>query len=321
MAWLLYEGGSITWGEILKIICDAIEFHVPNMLFSQSRTKCITQFHWFLWKHLAFLLGKVKGTPNLDRPVLKSSDVYDYAGDFQADPICVVPMSSPSQILFENRLWWGRTILNPNILGNFVWGVSQEEICSRLRRLELYPYTPVHELSCCGVFGALDSEAQGQDCEAYKFPADEERKQLVWTELQAVLVKGCDVSHHFRKLMQDIEEDSELEGKRDMFYPLPVITAIAAGIKKRDGIKTPYLRLGAKQLEILTFKIIVCCHLRSQDSLFVLRAVQLLCMHRSKRADICVEFLLKNGVNVERAILLANRMYSKGDAIFTLFKG
>ena len=323
IGWLLYEGGFITWGAILKMFCDALELHVPNMLFSRSRTKSIRQLDWFLWKHLACLLGRIKGSPRLERPVLASSDLYEHAGDYQADPICSVSRSIASQFFSEQREWWGSTILNPNTLGNFVWGLTLEEIRSRLRRIELYPYAAAGDIGSCGIFNPLGSDNEDAIGESFILPVNDESREVIWMELQTVLVKGCFASEHFRTLTQDPEDDddSDFEAKRDTFYPLSVLTAIAAGADKRgEGITTPYLRLGAKQLEVLTYQIIVCCHLRTQDSLFVVRAVQLLCMHRSKRADICLEFLTRQGVNVERAILFANRMFSKGGEMCSLFK-
>ena len=37
--------------------------------------------------------------------------------------------------------------------------------------------------------------------------------------------------------------------------------------------------LGSKLLEILSFKIVVCCHLRGVDSLFLVRAIQVIAQH------------------------------------------
>ena len=321
IGWLLYEGGFITWGIILKIICDAVDLHVSNMLFSRSKTRCFRQFDWFLWKHLAIILGKIKGTPRLDRPVLATSDLYEYAGDYQADPICSISCSNATQFFIQQREWWGSTLFNPNSLGNFVWGLLLEEIQSRLRRLELYPYETASDLGKCGVVSSPSINVEDAISESFILPVSDETREAVWTELQTVLVKGCFASEHFRSLTQDIEDDSDFDTRKEIFYPLSVITAMAAGAEKRsEGVTTPFLRLGAKQLEILTYQIIVCCHLRTQDSLFVIRAVQLLCMHRSKRADICIGFLMRQGVNVERAIVFANRMCSTGGEMCKLFK-
>ena len=100
--------------------------------------------------------------------------------------------------------------------------------------------------------------------------------------------------------------------------------------------------LGSSLLEMLTFQILVCAHLRTQDCLFVVRGIQILCCHikdinqkvvekkkrksKLKKDDLgpipvciptqCLAFLEQMGISVLRAASMGNSV-TKTDPSFT----
>jgi hypothetical protein len=89
--------------------------------------------------------------------------------------------------------------------------------------------------------------------------------------------------------------------------------------------KLAFHRLSDLLLEMLAVKIVVCCHIQSQDCLFVVRAVQLLIQHclpfyldhttvmatSQVTAKQCILYLQCMGVNILRAADLAKHLALK----------
>ena len=103
--------------------------------------------------------------------------------------------------------------------------------------------------------------------------------------------------------------------------------------------------LGTSLLEMLTFQILVCAHLRTQDCLFVVRGIQILCCHindinqkvvekKKRKSNLkkddetpipkkslcipsqCLAFLEQMGISVLRAASMGNSV-TKTDPSFT----
>ena len=100
--------------------------------------------------------------------------------------------------------------------------------------------------------------------------------------------------------------------------------------------------LGSSLLELLAYQILVCAHLRTQDCLFVVRGIQILCCHlndlnqkviykkrkKGKTGDLgptenildiptqCLAYLEQMGISVLRAVSMGNNI-TKTDPTFT----
>ena len=92
-------------------------------------------------------------------------------------------------------------------------------------------------------------------------------------------------------------------------------------------------------LEILTYQIVVCVHLRTQDCLFVVKGIQVLCYHIiylnkntipgkisrdylriKKTAQDCLGFLVKMNISVLRAITQGKKLAKKNPLISVVAK-
>ena len=115
-----------------------------------------------------------------------------------------------------------------------------------------------------------------------------------------------------------------------IFYLIVEVAAAEYGTFPRQGFSF---------LEILCYQIIVCSHLRGQDSLFVIRGIQIIFHHaiwifqeddffnlKHKTKDIardrkkiteCIGYLVKMGIHLPRTLFLLKVLCSKDKNILT----
>ena len=77
------------------------------------------------------------------------------------------------------------------------------------------------------------------------------------------------------------------------FIPSQPKMSVAAEAGKPSDSEPSLLliELGDSFLEILTFQILICCHLKTQDCLFVVRGVQILALQSGPTAtNVCFSF-------------------------------
>lgn len=174
-----------------------------------------------------------------------------------------------------------------------------------------------------------------------------DHEPTLWVELLRVCALGGSYSPAFSYLtdipsasiVRDLvvlrEKQSDVSisysTRRSLYYPL--ISDAATDISRRhcNGLcatshhqeVTMFTELSDGLLEILTFQIIVCCHINrvlmsdqseitgatsSQDFVFVIRGIQILVQHR-ERGYACVALLMyRFNIDIARAISLANLM-------------
>ena len=294
-ALLLHAMGSLSHGALLMALGSALESSIGLIQTPPS------VLH-FLYATLANELGTISPTPSKNDLVAPSSELYAYLPYLRTSK--AVPLK-PVLSLWETRQWWYGALFSFASQGSFLWGYNDSDINDRLYDL-LGGDSDVYT-------GEIVWASRGVRDWFYRGRAeDADTQKMIWEELCLLQMKGFSNSEIFqREVFRGRLKD--MSRVMSSFVPSqPEIRVAAEAGKLSDSEPSfPIIELGDSLLEILTFQILICCHLKTQDCLFVVRGVQIFALQSGPTADECLLLLLQRGVNVRRAIKLSTLLYSR----------
>lgn len=281
--------GRLSACETCEYLCDCIELsaHAEGPLPG------------FVWHHLAALLGSIDQSIEFCAPVHPSADSCRRLCAGVVDGSAArVSTSDIGEHLAASRDWWRDSVLSASSLGEFVTGVSALRVLERCQAAARSV-----DWAQFRAFEKLDISLKSGP----KSAGDASEKEKVWRRLVMMHVSGYDCSVAFSAAFDAFS--APLTSTATVHRS----TIVSDTLKLRRLPKKDFERvdLSPARLQLLTFQVIVCCHLFGQDSLFVLRALQVLCLHDSEAADACLGLLSCRNINVPRAIRLAELVYAE----------
>lgn len=287
---LLQNGNRLTSLELLSVLLRAIE----------SQQYIDNGLEWLLWKSLVCLLGPLIYTSRT-APLYENSDVLSMApadACWKRGAALEKARSEEISLLREQtHQWWNSTVLSPASLGEFTWGVIEEDIpkvtqqpidLDRIGLLsdELPPLLDLSE--------DINSEASSTSSTSTNRVNIAQFKAY----LRAIVFQALS----WRDLLC-LELRFEAPEKKRFDFPHEFLKAVKH-IHEED--RHIYVHLSEGLLEILAMKLVVAAHIYSADCLFACRGTQIILQHKNSTL---VNYLLTRNFNVERACYIASCCY------------